>query len=162
MKNQQDGRISGQELWRHLGQMVQAPPFARSPRLFALLRYLVRRTLTGEASNLKETVIAMEFYGKGSQYDPQFHSLVRVEMKRLRERLQEYYLGRGSDSRFFILLAPGDYTPRIVANRKRFRRGLRRSARAGLGSQKTAREQGFRGRRNLRYPKLRTAWASSS
>ena len=40
---------------------------------------------------LKESIIAMEVFDRGSSYDPSIDATVRVEAGRLRSRLRDYY-----------------------------------------------------------------------
>ncbi|MGP8244542.1 MAG: hypothetical protein ACLQVN_08490 [Bryobacteraceae bacterium] len=64
-----------------------------------LLEYLVQRTLDGTVDNLKEYVIGVDVFGKPDRYDPQTDASVRVQIGKLRRKLEEYYLDEGvSDS----------------------------------------------------------------
>jgi hypothetical protein len=53
---------------------------------------------------LKEFVIAAEVWDRDVSFDPRIHSMVRVEVGRLRTRLERYYAGEGAhdDLRFSI------------------------------------------------------------
>jgi serine/threonine-protein kinase len=61
---------------------------------------------TGE---LKEVVIGHRFFDRPPAYDPKVDPVVRVEMRRLRERLEEYYDGEGADARWRLRLPKGAY-----------------------------------------------------
>src|ERR1700691_1890301 len=78
--------------------------FRESARHRRLLAFLVETTLKGEADGLKEFVIAAEVWDRDVSFDPRFHSMVRVEVGRLRTRLEKYYAGEGArdDLRFSI------------------------------------------------------------
>ena len=78
--------------------------FRESARHRRLLAFLVETTLKGEADGLKEFVIAAEVWDRNVSFDPRFHSMVRVEVGRLRTRLEKYYAGEGArdDLRFSI------------------------------------------------------------
>lgn len=57
-----------------------------------LLRHLVERTLAGQTDSLKETVLAIEVFQRpADRFDPRLDSIVRVEARRLRERLRRHY-----------------------------------------------------------------------
>lgn len=60
-----------------------------------LLAYLADRTLDGLAEALKEHTIGVEVFGKPRDYDPQEDASVRVQIGRLRQKLEEYYRTEG-------------------------------------------------------------------
>jgi eukaryotic-like serine/threonine-protein kinase len=87
-----------------LGVLEASVAFRESARHRRLLAFLVETTLKGEADGLKEFVIAAEVWDRDVSFDPRFHSMVRVEVGRLRSRLERYYAGEGThdDLRFSI------------------------------------------------------------
>lgn len=85
--------------------------FAGSDRLLVLLRFIVEETLGGTGAALKEAVIGNAVYGREPPYDPRIDSTVRVEARRLRRRLAEYYAGEGLADPVRISLPTGRYVP---------------------------------------------------
>ena len=75
------------------------------------LRFLAERHLEGHSNQLKESVIAVEVFGRKPDHDPVQDSIVRTEAGRLRGRLAEYYVGEGKDDAVVIELPKGGYTP---------------------------------------------------
>jgi Tol biopolymer transport system component len=75
------------------------------------LRFLTERHLDGQGNQLKESVIAVEVFGRKPDHDPLQDSIVRTEAGRLRGRLAEYYVGEGKDDALIIELPKGGYTP---------------------------------------------------
>ncbi len=75
------------------------------------LRFLTERYLDGQSNQLKESVIAVEVFGRKPDHDPLQDSIVRTEAGRLRGRLAEYYVGEGKDDDIIIELPKGGYTP---------------------------------------------------
>ena len=75
------------------------------------LRFLAERHLEGDGNQLKESVIAVEVFGRKPDHDPLQDSIVRTEAGRLRGRLAEYYVGEGKDDAIVIDLPKGGYTP---------------------------------------------------
>ncbi|MBV8215599.1 MAG: hypothetical protein JOZ08_20490, partial [Verrucomicrobia bacterium] len=55
--------------------------------------------------------IAMEVFDRTSSYDPNVDAIVRVEARRLRAKLKEYYEGPGRNNAVLIGLRPGSYVP---------------------------------------------------
>lgn len=94
-----------------LDRILGSSRFREAPRISAFLRFVVERRLAGEVEQIKETVIAMEVYGRGSTFNPQTDSIVRVEAGRLRSKLRDYYLSEGCDEAVRIELPKGSYVP---------------------------------------------------
>jgi hypothetical protein len=78
--------------------------FSRNERLSRFLRWVVERYLDGRDDEIKESVIALEVFGRKPGYDPRRDSIVRTEAVRLRARLIEYYAGEGSGDPVIIEL----------------------------------------------------------
>ena len=96
-----------------LEKVLASPGFARNERLSGFLRFVVERQLEGQAGTLKETVIAVEAFGRRPDYDPKLDSIVRTEAARLRTRLAEYYAGEGLGDAVVIDLPKGGYVPEV-------------------------------------------------
>lgn len=99
-----------------LAQIEHSATFQSSARHRALLRHLVERLLADDLASLKETVIAVEVFGRpAARFDPEHDTIVRVEARRLRARLARYYQGEGRGAALRIVLPPGSYRPQLVA-----------------------------------------------
>ena len=61
-------------LQRQLERVLASPGFARSERLSRLLRFVVERHLEGRDTELKESLIAIEVFGRQPDYDPKLDS----------------------------------------------------------------------------------------
>jgi serine/threonine-protein kinase len=72
---------------------------------------VVNRTIAEDRASLKEFSIAMEVFDRTSEYDPNIDAIVRVEARRLRAKLKEYYEGFGRNDPVLIGLRPGSYIP---------------------------------------------------
>src|SRR5215471_19188948 len=96
---------------RQLDRILESPGFARNERLSRFLRFVVERHLEGRNDDLKESVIALEIFGRPADYDPKRDPIVRTEASRLRARLGEYYLGEGKGDALIIELPKGGYVP---------------------------------------------------
>ena len=79
---------------KQLQRVLASPGFARNERMSRFLRFVVEQQLEGRDSELKESVIGIEVFGRRPGFDPQQDSIVRSEAARLRARLAEYYAGR--------------------------------------------------------------------
>ena len=96
---------------QELDRVLSSPAFARNGRQSQFLRFLVERHLQGRESELKESVIALEVFGRNADYDPKLDAIVRTEAIRLRARLEKYYAGEGSQDPLVIELPKGGYRP---------------------------------------------------
>src|SRR5262245_40555026 len=98
---------------KQLQRVLASPGFARNQRMSRFLRFVVERQLEGRDSELKESLIGVEVFGRRPGFDSQQDSIVRSEAGRLRARLAEYYAGEGSADSLVIELPKGGYTPRF-------------------------------------------------
>src|SRR5262245_5873845 len=122
---------NGQAVRDELARVLSSASFVRSERQSRFLRFLVERHLEGRDTELKESLIAVEVFGRKPDYDPKLDSTVRTEAVRLRARLSKYYAGEGNGDPMIIELPKGAYTPvfrqpeAVGEGSARFRCGLR-------------------------------------
>ena len=96
-----------------LGRIVQSASLVDSPRLRAFLRFIVERTLAGEARSLKAYTIGVGALGRDANFDPNTDAIVRVEAVRLRTALERYYDGDCASDPVLIDLPRGTYVPQF-------------------------------------------------
>ncbi len=97
-----------------LEQMLAWPEISRSPQLVKFLDYIVRRTLAGDEQSIKAYSIAVDVLGRSADFDPQADPIVRVQARRLRGLIDEYYRGPGSGDPVRIALPVGRYVPEFI------------------------------------------------
>lgn len=102
---------NGQAIRQELERVLSSSGFARNERLSRFLRFVVGRHLEGRDEEIKESLIAVEVFGRRPDYDPKQDSIVRTEAGRLRARLIEYYAGEGNGDPVVIEVPKGGYTP---------------------------------------------------
>jgi TolB-like protein len=102
---------NAQGLRDELERVLASACFARAERTSRLLRFLVERHLDGRDSELKESLIGVEVYGRSPGYNPKIDSTVRTEAVRLRARLDKYYSTQGRHDPIVITLPKGGYIP---------------------------------------------------
>ena len=96
---------------RQLERVLASAGFSRNERLARFLQFVVEQHLEGKDDEIKESVIALEVFGRGPDHDPKQDSIVRTEAGRLRARLGEYYVGEGKNDALVIELPKGGYAP---------------------------------------------------
>lgn len=70
-----------------------------------------RLTATYRSEELKECLIGAAVFDRDADYDPKSDPVVRVEARRLRAKLEEYYGGAGRQDSVRIDLPKGSYVP---------------------------------------------------
>jgi serine/threonine-protein kinase len=94
------------ELDRVLGSRI----FAHSARLGRFLKFGVESALAGR-TDVNEYSIGVDVFGRDTSFDPRIDPIVRVDARRLRTKLREYYDGEGADDRLEICLPLRTYVP---------------------------------------------------
>lgn len=98
---------------RQLEKILSSQPFAGSERMIRFLRFIVEQTLAGKTSEIKEYTIGMAAFDRPAAFDPRSDAVVRVEARRLRSKLAEYYQSEGKTDAIRIELPKGAYVPAI-------------------------------------------------
>jgi TolB-like protein len=94
-----------------LEKVLSSAMFANATRLSRFLRFVVEQTLAGSAAQIKEYPIGVEVFDRGEVFDPRVDPVVRVEARRLRAKLAEYYETDGHNDEVKIALPKGSYVP---------------------------------------------------
>jgi hypothetical protein len=94
-----------------LDRILASAAFADAERASNFLRFVVLRALTGRTGEIKESVIAVEALGRSPSFDSRSGAIVRVEARRLRDRLDSYYRREGAEDRVVISLPKGGDIP---------------------------------------------------
>jgi hypothetical protein len=71
-----------------LERILASEVFSRSQQLRRFLTFIVEQRLAGPGHSLKESVLAHELYGKATDFDGGADPVVRVDARRLRDKLR--------------------------------------------------------------------------
>jgi hypothetical protein len=93
---------------------LQSHGFRASRRSQDFLRYVVERTLEGQADSLKERTIGVDVFSRSASYDPSDDATVRVKAGEVRKRLGLYYATEGQHEEIRIELPAGTYVPEFI------------------------------------------------
>lgn len=99
------------EIEAQLFRLLETVDFRKSRAASQFLKYVVDESLNGRAERLKGYTIATVALGRSRDFDPQISSAVRVQAKRVRSLLHNYYLAPGTQDRVYIELPLGQYQP---------------------------------------------------
>ena len=102
---------SGSAVRDELGRILASERFSRAEQLTRFLTFTVDEALGGRAEAIKESVLGMEVFGRGSSFDPRIDPIVRVTARKLRNKLEEYYANEGASDPLIIEFPKGTYVP---------------------------------------------------
>lgn len=92
-----------------LQRILESRTFRASAIYRDLLAYLAKKSLAGEADDLKEYTVGVDALGKPPSYDPRQDSSVRMCGGRLRQKLADYYRLEGVNDPVLIDLPKGGF-----------------------------------------------------
>jgi hypothetical protein len=107
--------IGREDKLEQLERILESRALHGSENLKSFLKFVVDKSLTDSADQLKEYTIATEVFGRSNHFSPRNDSVVRVQASRLRSKLQEYYATEGKTDRVLIELPKGHYNPSFSA-----------------------------------------------
>jgi len=94
-----------------LMRVLMSPRFSRATRLRRFLSYAVDEALAGRFERLKEYSLGVDVFDRGPGFDPSVDPIVRVDARRLRKALADYYAADGVSDPVEIVLPTGSYLP---------------------------------------------------
>lgn len=107
---------SSQKKW--LEKILHSSEFIHSKIDQAYLKYLIEASMQGR--ELKETTIAIEFFGKDANFNPAEDTIVRSHTYTLRKKLETYYLLEGKNDKYRFRIPKGHYRVEYIPASKAF------------------------------------------
>ena len=99
------------EVRQQVQRILRSAVFSKSPQAARLLSFIVERALSpgqeGTRGSLKEYSIAVQVFGRPAAFDPTADNIVRVEVRRVRAKLELYYQREGVTDRIVISIPKG-------------------------------------------------------
>jgi hypothetical protein len=96
-----------------LERIISSSSFKSSKRHPRFLRFVIEKSLSGTAQEIKERIIGVEVFDRAVDYDLASDPIVRVAAGEIRKRLAQYYVQEGHDGELRFDLPPGSYVPHI-------------------------------------------------
>ena len=93
-----------------LARILRSPLFTGAPSLSRFLSYLVELSLAGNSNGLTEYSLGVDVFDRGESFDPTTDTIVRVQARRLRSKLEQYYKTEGIEDPVVVELPRGQYT----------------------------------------------------
>src|SRR5262252_190242 len=111
-----------EEKVEQLSRLLESRALHGAENLRSFLQYITSRAIEHQEGQLKEYTIATDVFGRTKDFDSRTDSVVRVQAKRLREKLKDYYDTEGKSDRVLIDLPKGHYNvvfsyapPKVIA-----------------------------------------------
>lgn len=103
------GTLDRATIEQTLERLSRSATFRKAERQRQLLRYLLDHAEQSPGPGPKEYVLGLEVFGRPASFDPAVDSIVRVEMRKLRQNLARYYASEGQADPFMITIPKGSY-----------------------------------------------------
>lgn len=108
--------LSQDQIRSQLERILQSPQFCSAEKLRRFLSYVVERSIDGQAAHIKQYTIAVEALGYDEEFNPLEDSIIRIQARRVRWALDEYYHDQGLNDPVLIRLPKGTYAPLFLLN----------------------------------------------
>ncbi|HYO84720.1 MAG TPA: tetratricopeptide repeat protein [Bryobacteraceae bacterium] len=106
--------FSPEEIRAQIRRIQSSAGLATAPSLQQLLEYTVEKALNGSAAEIKESTVAIDVFGrKSSSFNPKTDAIVRVQARKLRDRIAAWYEAEGAQDEVVIEYVRGSYVPRF-------------------------------------------------
>jgi hypothetical protein len=92
-------------------RILDSQSFAAAPRLRDVLAYLLRMLEEESLDEITEQNIGQVVFGRPPGYNASEDNIVRVTVRHLRNRLEDYYRSEGASDSFALVIPKGKYIP---------------------------------------------------
>ena len=116
-----DEELAHDERWLLLTRVVANQHFSKSAQLRELLLYLGKQAILSPTEDVSEQEIGSRVLGRRPDYNPQADNIVRVQIRRLRQKVDEYFLTDGRNEPLVISIPKGSHVLRFEPRVLRFR-----------------------------------------
>ena len=107
-------KYSEKLIFEQLARVCSSNEFKLKYRLCDLLKYLVQETLSGRENKLKNYTIGRDIFKREEDFNPELDPIVRIQVGRLRNSLNRYYMGEGKNDAMRIHISVGNYVPSFI------------------------------------------------
>lgn len=106
--------VSSEQLHQQMARILTSATFSNAGRMSRFLTFTLAETLAGRGAALKEYTIGVAVFDRPAGFDPRTEPIVRVEARRLRDKLATYYETTGAADDLLIELPKGAYALRFT------------------------------------------------
>lgn len=103
--------LAGDERWAMVQRIVSSAHFVKAPQLRDILIYLARRVLEDNAIAISEYELGCNALGRRPDFNPNEDNIVRVQVRQLRKKLEDFFNTEGRDEPVILTIPKGSYVP---------------------------------------------------
>ncbi len=103
--------LSEDRRWALANRIASSPGFAKAAQLRELLLYLCKQAILDPSADMSEQEIGSRVLGRRPDYDTQSDNIVRVQVRHLRQKLDEYFRVEGRDETMVVSIPKGGRAP---------------------------------------------------
>jgi adenylate cyclase len=103
--------VPADQVQTELDKILHSRVFHGTKLLRRLLKFVVDQTIAGNAGSLKESTLGVDVFERGPAFDPRMDPIVRVDARRLRIKLSQYYESEGLLDPLIVEVPKGTYAP---------------------------------------------------
>lgn len=104
---------TGDGRWTLVTRVAASRPFSRAAQLRELLLYLAEKAIAAPGEDISEQEIGCRVLGRRPDYDPQADNIVRVQIRHLRQKLDEYFATEGLQEPVVVTVPKGSHVVRF-------------------------------------------------
>jgi hypothetical protein len=97
--------------WALVLRVASSRHLLKAPQLREILLYLSRRVLTDNPAAISEQEIGCKVLGRRADFNPNEDNIVRVQVRHLRKKLEEYFGSEGLEEPVILTIPKGAYLP---------------------------------------------------
>jgi hypothetical protein len=105
--------LANDERWQLVLRVAASQQFAKAARLREILLYITRSWLLDETTSIREQEIGCDVLGRGANFNPAEDNIVRVQVRQLRKKLEQYFATEGRTESIELQVPKGSYVPRF-------------------------------------------------
>ncbi len=102
-----------EDCWNLVQRIVCSRHLVKAPQLREILLYISRRSLTENAAAISEQEIGCKALGRRADFNSNEDNIVRVQVRHLRRKLEEYFASEGAAEPLLMTIPKGGYVPRF-------------------------------------------------
>lgn len=111
--------LAKDERWQLVLRITSSQQFAKATQLREILLYITRSWLLDETVSIHEQDIACSVLGRRDDFNPAEDNIVRVQIRHLRKKLEQYFATEGMPEPVELNIPKGSYVPRFEKRSER-------------------------------------------
>lgn len=110
--------------WALVQRVASSRHLIKAPQLREILFYISRRVLADHATAIGEQEIGSTVLGRRQDFNPNEDNIVRVQIRHLRKKLEDYFNTDGLEEPLIVTIPKGGYLPHFATRAERLAPGV--------------------------------------